>query len=89
MNWKEFLKPDLRKIVVFIILFISSSFIYFNTDFYFLGFPMSFYVRTPCFGLTCPGWIWGFSLQYLLVDLVIWYLVSCLIVWIYDKVKKK
>ena len=25
----------------------------------------------------------------LIVDLIFWYLLSCLIVWIYDKVKKK
>ena len=26
---------------------------------------------------------------FLLVDIVFWYLLSCLIVWVYDKVKKR
>lgn len=89
MNLKKFLKPDWRKIVIFLILFMSSSFIiYFDTKFYFIGFPLAFYYKHPSYGRS-PSWIEGFSLNYLLLDLILWYLLSCLIVWIYDKVKKK
>jgi hypothetical protein len=33
----------------------------------------------------------SFNINYpfLLVDLVFWYLISCLIIWVYDKNKKK
>lgn len=79
INWKEFLKPTIGKIILFIILFfISFVFSYFAQ-----GFPlkfMEFYIPT---GLQFK------SLFNLISDIVFWYLVVCLIVFIYHKIRKK
>jgi hypothetical protein len=86
MNWKEFLKPDWRKIVLTVIL---------------MFIPLPMYVDTFCSCYSppcqCPKKIMfyplllslGIGLLTLPIDLVISYLLSCLIVWIYDKRKKK
>jgi len=42
----------------------------------------------PC-TLMGPGFIPVFSLPNLFFDIIVNYLLSCLIVWVYDKVKKK
>jgi Sec-independent protein secretion pathway component TatC len=89
MNLKQFLKPDWRKIAVFVIL----SIILFITpwpepgccDFpYYQGFLLPVYFQ---------GGFAGFPKTFIptnfVIDVIIWYLLSCLIVWIYDKVKKK
>ncbi len=98
INLKQFLKPDWRKIVVFVVLSIISSI-----------YPMTFSVGElyfPYRGLPLPVYacIEGFSdvnlqtppmrpceifYQFLIINLIISYLLSCLIVWIYDKLRKK
>jgi hypothetical protein len=101
MTLKQFLKPDWRKIVVFLILFgFFSSFIG-NTYMFALcdpcgcpnswGYPLSFYneqkigadMKTFNCGETMP--LYNYSS--LIIDIVIWYFLSCLIIWIYDKVR--
>jgi hypothetical protein len=88
MTLKQFLKPDWRKIGLFIIFAFLS--------------PLSFIYGT-CLGARCFIFPWTtlhiilnfFMALWFLGALVIvimglyWYLLSCLIVWIYDKVKKK
>lgn len=98
MNWKEFLKPDFKRIVVFIIIFIIFSFI-----------PIWTTIR--CFTWECmPGPTTSsffdslesmknkefFDFRYFtpwiilfFVSLILSYILSCFIVWVYDKVKKK
>ncbi len=95
MNWKEFFKPDWRKIVLFIVLFIFGIIISifsnsclgcYNVS---VGLPLGFYEQI--------FWPRGmektnFLMLNLVIDIVFCYLFSCLIVWIYDnfrKVKKK
>jgi len=107
MNLKEFLKPNLWKITIYVIVFF---FIYFsflssicmqlsvNCDEIFYVFPFAF--------LSYFGIIIGFTLLpfFIIVDsiklpfpelvlLIIFviesYIVSCIIVWIKNKVKKK
>lgn len=88
MNWKEFLKPDRRKIVIFVILSLLFSFSFLPFSLFvvgvstYIGFPLTIYyfsIRT--------GPI--FSFENLILDIIVWYLLSCLIIWIYDKVKKR
>lgn len=93
MNWKEFLKPDWRKIVIFVILFVMLIIIAnlyppklipswlenLNIIFYFPDFFIFEILK-----LSISTVIFLFIL-----DLIYWYLLSCLIVWVYDKVKKK
>jgi hypothetical protein len=100
MNWKEFLKPDLRKVAIFLIIFFLL--------------PVPLYVGcTPChaFCIFCfPHWefislfsfltniieneyyhyyLQVFAIFIYILELITFYSISCLIVWIYEKVKKK
>jgi len=96
MNIKKFLKPNWRKIVLFIIIFVLL--------FYSEIICKPMYVKTTAHydftgtSKSSEGWLYpcGFlsqivkdSITYLLLSLLISYFLSCLIVWIYDKVKKK
>jgi hypothetical protein len=96
MNLKQFLKPDRNKIVIFIILAIilSQIKIYFTCPDCptFQGLPFPIYTFG---GLMLPIRMVGMERNYnldcipLFFDLIFWYLFSCFIIWIYDKVKKK
>ncbi len=76
MNFKKFLKPDWRKIVIFIPLSIVFA--------WGAGIPLR---------STIPvGEISNVPLldpTNLVINLIFWYLFSCFLVWIYDKIKKK
>jgi hypothetical protein len=90
----QLLIPDLKKIVLTVILMGLSLLYLFNpqyvigSSFTGRGFPVPFYRISSCsdFG-GCLGS--GVLYDYLVIDIIFWYLLSCLIVWIYDKVKKK
>ena len=124
MDWKEFLKPDWKKIVIFIIFAIISLVlsrfilksqpisdvdVYVNIIFVAIFLPptliLSFiqgmiimsYAKslTPSeFGeLITSGTLSpissAFNVLGWILNVVYWYLLSCLIVWIYDKIKKR
>ena len=78
MNVKQFLKPDWRKIVLTIVLMIIPSL--FITSY-------SIYVAS-CVGC---GYFFNFESFGILfvISLIITYLLSCFIVWVYDKFRKK
>ena len=94
MNWKQFLKPDRKKIIVFFVfVFIILLYLLFGPIFPIVGDVL---LSIPLFSLMCP--VFGSSnsifclIQNILVIIIIplyWYLLSCLIVWLYDKVRKK
>ena len=69
MNWKHFLKPDWKKIAIFLVLFVLT--------FYLFGKTLT------CTGDECSNY------PITIVLLVSSYILSCLIVWIYTKVRKK
>jgi len=74
MNWKEFLKPDWKKILIAIILFAIDRFIYqYMTGVVLNSNPLST-------SEVILNHIFAF---------IVFYLISCLIVWIYNKVRKK
>ncbi len=99
MTLKQFLKPDWRKIVVFVVLFIPTAVI---PNFGFgiwwggadigisYGFPFNFYGYGGGPELL-PGEFIPVYFHYeaIVENIIIWYLLSCLIVWIYDKVRKR
>jgi hypothetical protein len=107
MNWKEFLIPEWRKIVLTIIFILVFPLQYWNGILCEMCTPEI----EPCscssfnFGPAIIGWYFawkgniggsyamdvlqGIVIQLLLIGLPISYLLSCLIVWVYDKVKKK
>lgn len=105
MNLKEFLKPDWRKIVITLVFFFCYSYLFFsslyftppletyrepseleNILFKLLGFPTfvaSIFVKGG-FGIDQTYMILSFF-----VTIFYWYLLSCLVVWVCNKVKKK
>lgn len=96
MNWKEFMKPDRKKVVVFILSFVVLLFL-----------PICHYVGSCALPpATCPGLlslldvvkmndpfyvgiINSCSLYLIFGIMIIFYFISCLIIWIYNKTKKK
>jgi hypothetical protein len=97
MNWKQFLKLSWKKIAVFVLLFIVVAYIGLsietgqgNDTHYWIetGFPL-FYIHSGDYGPHNSG----FYINNLLIDLVIYFIVSYLVssftVLIYDKLRKK
>jgi uncharacterized membrane protein len=91
MNLKQFFKPDGRKIVIFVVLILVTSFPRYKLHFelgitqFGLPFPFSQKVVNPMSKTTYIRW----EFKNLIVDIIIWYLLSCLIIWILDKLKRK
>lgn len=93
MNWKQFLKPDIRKSFPFVLIFIIFSCIYpictFRCD-----VLLSYYVTVLIVLITSLNWplsvndfvIYSF---YTILFLIVSYLLSCVIIWLYDKLGKK
>ena len=89
MNLKALLKPTLVKIILTIILFVSSSVLWQQyvistiSDTFPMGFPFQYYLAWgPCQpGETCFefNWLW------LILDMAIWYLVSAFVVNMFKK----
>jgi hypothetical protein len=100
MNWKEFLKPSKKKIAIFIVTIILS-FLYRTPPYdslliftYILNLPILFldYLSNifNIFGnLPSEKFEILVTLIFFILTFFYWYLLSCLIVWIYDKLKKK
>lgn len=90
MNLKEFLKPTLIKILVTIIL-IFSSLLYkrpnycFDANCYPRGFPLPF-VDEMISGLRVAHEKY---IGYFLIDFVVYFLLSCVIIHIFNKLKNK
>jgi hypothetical protein len=90
MNLKQFLKPDWRKIILFIILSIAFVLV--------MKFPLNWEhldwggcvggcdYRGVCVDCA-PNY--KILIVNLIFDLIFWYFLSCLIFWVYDKLKKK
>jgi hypothetical protein len=96
MSWKEFLKPSMGKIILFVLFVVAMIFL-----------PLCGYVGSCALPPSpCPSslsilqvvmmnnpWYWGIMMScslYLIFALLIsFYLLSCLIIRIYNKSKKK
>jgi hypothetical protein len=96
MSVKQFLKFNKRKVTIFaIFMILSSSFSRYETIIAFepvvsqvFGFPFPIYikylpeagslVRTP-----------EISYEGFVLNAIVWYFLSCFIIWIYEKIKKK
>ena len=91
MNIKQFLKPDWRKIVIFVIpitLTVISIFFNFKGSDVLLYFPILLCVIIPkCItgGGELPQVNNVLYLLSFIITYFIWYLLSCFIVCIYDK----
>ena len=91
MSFKDFIKPTIGKISIVIILFLLTSSLYNAvTDITLFGSPLIYY-EGSCFNpdRKCSS---SFNILYLLSDLIIWYLISCTIIFFimhaYNKLRK-
>ena len=95
MNWKEFIKPTIGKIIILIVAIVLTSI--FNTATFCpgctqaaFGFPFTIYEVPGCEpvppSFECPGARIVYS--GLIFNLAIWYIVSCLIMFVINKLKK-
>ena len=100
---KQFFEPDKKKIAIFAYSFIFSSI--YQWIWYFTmapqihifpiliyhGFPLSFFTTVASWGTALPPdpLPLGFFPINLVIDIFFWYLISCLIVSIYDRLRKK
>ena len=88
MKWKEFLM-DYRKIVLFILLMFGSwlRVVPGTETSEYRGFPLSFLVNGCVTEIVCYKnyVIWN----NLIIDIIILFLISCFIVEIWDRVRKK
>jgi len=99
MNLKQFLKSDWRKIVVFAILIILEFICLPMPNIIFTDPPTTDYSQWQCISLLSifpllfsPYEGFDTTLMRIIiifVSFLITYLLSCLIVWIYDKFRKK
>jgi len=82
MKWKDFLEPYWIKIVITVLLMILPTI--------FIKAYTTVLHSCPVGVIDCPPLFnWELFLQMIVIALILTYLLSCLIVWIYDKVKKK
>ena len=79
MNWKEFFKPNWKKIIIFILLLVVDGLLL-RSVFMLLTFPIYFLIFSSHGETTVPiiGLIIG------IIGLIIWYIISCLIFYIYE-----
>ncbi len=79
---KEFLRPDWRKIVITILLMILPTI--------FMKGITTILHSCPTGMINCsPLFNWESFIVMFTISLIITYFLSCIIVWVYDKVKKK
>lgn len=97
MDWKQILKPKTATIILFIILFILTTFFlqqYYEGGPTRVGFPLSYYVResfptqlVPVDSATIqPGHFSSYG--GLVADIIFWYILSHLIILIYYNFRK-
>jgi hypothetical protein len=92
MKWKEFLKPDKKKIVLTVIFPVLTITIYISAWLFGQMFKSGvlFVILINLFMIFAfPYFSIGSELVGLISSFIYWYLLSCLIVWVYGKVKKK
>ena len=96
MEWKAFLRPTKLKILILVAILLLTS--WFDTTDYSpggireaYGFPLTIYELPGCEPVPpsyeCPGYRIVYS--GLFFDIMFWYLISCFIVWTYNKYKVK
>lgn len=89
MNWKEFLKPGRKKIVIVFIFAFFNLFFLFYSFFEYSSTIIFNFLNIPALILKLPLYFIEFGMLAWFLDIIYWYLLSCLIIWVYDMVKKK
>jgi hypothetical protein len=87
MHWKSFFKPTISKVILFIILLtlVVVLAIFPGGEWQGYGFPL--YYLEHYYGLTPTGdyssWDWHYL--NLVIDLIVWYVVSCGILTLFKR----
>lgn len=97
MNWKEFLKPDLRKIIISAIIFIFFPLpVYFQSAGCFTGglgckqYWTIMYYGLRLFESIQQGPIFSLGdIVFLLAIIALSYILSCILISAYDKIKSQ
>lgn len=95
MNLKEFFKLTKRKIIFTIVLFgfsimVSFFLIYFEIYLLELGIPLTFYylpIDLPL-DVDLSNNVSNFSYLNFLIDIIFWHIISCSIIFVFQKRKK-
>ncbi len=89
MNWKEFFKLTIGKMTIF---FILLGFTVITTSLWTAPPPKWLQIIEPVINLIRPAPYFLEPLApfgYFILWIIYWYLLSCIIIWICNKVKKK
>lgn len=96
MNWKEFFKPTIGRIFLFLILMAGINYYLISTTMIFdgtalVGLPFGFWPVGSIYaraGIPAPLAV-DFSWVNFMIDAVFWYIVSCLGFYAFSKVLNK
>jgi hypothetical protein len=106
MTLKQFLKPDWRKIVLFVVLLFiplpipiygplllptPAGITLYGYETLWIPFILAIWSQISCLsGSNCAPYFgnWIVNILFIIFILPFYYLLSCLIVWIYDKFRK-
>jgi len=89
MNWREFFKLDLSKIILFILFFVLFSLFLAGRGTtcieggLVIGFPISFFLKCNDFAKNI------FETISFIIDMVFWYVVTIMAVYLYKIIRKK
>ena len=93
MNWKEFFKPTLKKIILTLVLFILFvPFIYYDTGIRCITYPCPSQAVGSIIGWLLSSYnfdIYSISFTNLILGLILSYLVSSTLIYIYNKTRRK
>ena len=91
MNWKKFLNSTIVNIILFLILITISTWLSSNQTYGYGGWPLYFWpiksygsVGFQTFEVAPPFLVLNFF-----VDIIFWYFISCGIITLYHKIRKK
>ena len=94
MNWKEMLKPNMKNVVLAIVLFAAVTWSMnilmrdVAMDVIIYGFPLEFYsISTfPCIAAYgCTGHTPTISYAAIVIDLLVWYVIACILIFAFEK----
>jgi len=96
MNLKDFFKPTLGKVIIFLILMVGLNYWIISSTFVsdariLIGLPLGFFPIGSSmifFDNITPPTV-TFSWINLILDIIFWYLISCLIIGLYKKIIHK
>lgn len=90
MTWKDFFKPTIATLIVFLIFFFIFSYLFMEYQTILpdaipeFGGPFGFYSKTDySYGVKLEKPVFNIKVLSFLIDVFIWYFVSCTLVFLY------